>query len=180
MTSIAILSDTHLEVELPEKLVEIIQKSDLVLHAGDFVSRVVYNSLKDLSRLEAVQGNADSPELKKLLPLRKVLEVDDIKIGLVHRASHSANLTGADMLAREMDVEILIFGHLHRPIVEKGDRILLCPGSPTLPRMSPPTMAELIIEKGKVSGRIIPLGIPICDYLIFAESLTIKEKNKIS
>jgi putative phosphoesterase len=178
MTSIAILADTHFEVKLPEKLINTISKFDLIFHAGDFVSLEAYDSILDLSRLEAVQGNADSPELKRLLPLRKILKVDDVRIGLVHQASYSVNLTGADMLAREMEVEVLIFGHLHRPMVKKGARLLLCPGSPSQPRMSPPTIAELMIESGKINGKIIPLGSPFCNYLKFAESFAKREKNK--
>jgi putative phosphoesterase len=93
-------------------------------------------------------------------------------------ASHSFNLTGAEMMAREMDVQVLIFGHIHRPIVEKGDRLLICPGSPTLPRQSAPSIAELVILDGRVSGRIVPLGKPTCDYLRYAESLAEKDAKK--
>ena len=169
------MSDTHLEGDLPEMLIEAMKGADIIIHAGDFISPKVYKSLADLGRVEAVFGNADSPELKRLLPKRKVIEVDDVKIGLIHMASHSADLTGADMMAREMDVKVLIFGHIHRPIIESGKRLLICPGSPTVPRMSPPTIAELEIVGDNISGNIIPLGAPVCDYLKFAASLDEKE-----
>lgn len=146
------------------------------MHAGDFVSPKVYKSLTDLGRIEAVCGNADSPELKRMLPQRLVVEADGIKIGLVHMASHSADLTGADMMAREMDVKVLIFGHIHKPIIEKGKRLLICPGSPTLPRMSAPSIAELEITGDNISCRIVPLGAPVCDYLKFAASLDNRDK----
>jgi len=178
MTSIAILADTHLEVKPPQKLMNFINKYDLIFHAGDFISLETYNSLQDQSRLEAVYGNADSPDLKRLLPLRKILEVDGVRIGLVHQASYSMDLTGADMLAREMEVDVLIFGHFHRPMVRKGARLLICPGSPSLPRMSPPTIAELIIKPDEINGKIIPLGAPSCNYLKFEESLAKRENNK--
>ncbi len=175
MTRIVALSDTHLEDGLPEMLIKALKGADIILHAGDFVSPNVYKSLADLGRVEAVCGNADSPVLKRLLPQRKVIEVDGIKIGLTHMASHSADLTGADMMAREMDVKVLIFGHIHRPIIESGERLLICPGSPTVPRMSVPTIAELKIDGDNISGNIIPLGAPVCDYLKFAASLDEKE-----
>ncbi|MGA9099341.1 MAG: metallophosphoesterase [Methanotrichaceae archaeon] len=165
------MSDTHLEGDLPEMLIEAMKGADIIIHAGDFISLKVYKSLADLGRVEAVFGNADSHELKRLLPKRKVIEVDGVKIGLIHMASHSADLTGADMMAREMDVKVLIFGHIHRPIIESGKRLLICPGSPTVPRMSPPTIAELEIVGDNISGNIIPLGAPVCDYLKFAASL---------
>jgi putative phosphoesterase len=177
MTRIIALSDTHLEEGLPANLREIVKGADLVLHAGDFVSPAVYRSFDNLARLEAVSGNADSPELRRLLPTRKVLAVEGVRIGLVHMASHARDLVGAKMLAREMEVEVLVFGHLHRPVVERGERLLLCPGSPTLPRMAAPTVAELEVEAGRVRGRLVSLGRPSCDYLRHAEWLRKKAQK---
>ncbi len=175
MTRIIALSDTHLEDGLPERLIKALKGADIILHAGDFVSLKVYNSLADLGRVEAVFGNADLPELKRLLPRRLVIEIDGVKIGLIHMASHSTDLTGADLMAREMDARVLIFGHIHRPIIERGKRLLICPGSPTVPRMSAPTIAEFNIDGDSISGNIIPLGAPVCDYLKFAASLDEQE-----
>jgi putative phosphoesterase len=170
MTRIIAISDTHMENELSKSLLELAGGADIILHAGDFVSKDIYDSLADLGRIEAVCGNADLPEIKRLLPARAAFEVDGVKIGLVHMASHSPG-PGAKMLAREMEVDILVFGHLHRPYIERDDKILLCPGSPTVPRMSPPTAAVIEIDDGKVRMRLLPLGEPSCDYLRYADSL---------
>ncbi len=172
MTKILALSDTHLEKEeLPLAITRLAGVADIILHAGDFISAQAHAALADLGRLEAVKGNADHAELKRLLPERKIIEVEGIRIGLVHMAFHGSSLVGAEMMAREMNVGVLVFGHIHRPIVERGERLLICPGSPTLPRMSAPTVAEIDAEKGKLKVRIVPLGEPTCDYLKFAASL---------
>ena len=71
----------------------------------------------------------------------------------------------------QMDVSVLVFGHIHRPVIEKGRRLLICPGSTTLPRLSAPSVAELVIEGGSVQGNIIPVGSPACNYLKFAGKL---------
>jgi putative phosphoesterase len=179
MTRIVALSDTHLEkkTQLSPGLAELLSGADMILHAGDFVSLEIHSALAEIGRLEAVCGNADSPELKRLLPVRKTIEVGGIRIGLVHRASHSFDTTGAEMMAREMGVDVLVFGHIHRPIVEKGDKLLICPGSPTFPRQSAPSIAELEIKDGHISGRIVPLGRPTCDYLRYAQSLAEKSSK---
>lgn len=178
MTRIIALSDTHLQnEELPASVVALARNADIILHAGDFVSARCYAALAKLGRLEAVHGNSDSIELKRLLPERRVFEVDGIRIGLVHMASHGADLVGAQMMAREMEVEVLVFGHIHRPIVEKGKRLLICPGSTTLPRMSAPSVAELEITDGIVSGNIIPIGSPACNYLKYAGELQKKSEE---
>jgi uncharacterized protein len=172
VTRIIALSDTHLENEqLPAAVAALAKNADIILHCGDFVSAQTYASLADFGRLEAVHGNSDCLELKKLLPERKVVEVDGIKIGLVHMASHGSDLMGAEMMAREMGVQVLVFGHIHRPLIEKGRHLLICPGSTTLPRMSAPCLAELVIEDGRVRGNIILVGSPACNYLKFAEEL---------
>jgi uncharacterized protein len=178
MTRIIALSDTHLEdEELLPAVVALARNADIILHAGDFVSHRCYAALSELGQLEAVHGNSDSFELKRLLPERKVITVDGIRIGLVHRASHGSDLVGAEMMAREMDVRVLVFGHIHRPIVEKGNRLLICPGSTTLPRMSAPSVAQLEIIDGRVFGNIIPIGSPACNYLLYAEELAKKSEE---
>ncbi|KUK44788.1 MAG: metallophosphoesterase [Methanothrix sp.] len=181
MKKIIIVSDTHIELssEVSERLVDLTEGADLVLHAGDFVSLEVYEAFCDLGPLEAVCGNSDFPELKSLLPERRVIEVEDVKIGLVHRASYSADLTGADLLAREMEVDALVFGHIHRPLVERGSRLLICPGSPVAPRLSAPSVAEIEVEGRQIRGRILPVGKPTCNYFKYAESLAERlEKRK--
>lgn len=176
MTRIIALSDTHLDNELlPASVVALAGKADLILHAGDFISVQCHSALAALGRLEAVHGNSDCPELKRLLPQRKVIEADGVRIGLVHMASHGPDLVGADMMAREMDVQVLVFGHIHRPIIEKAKRLLICPGSSTLPRMSAPSVAELEIVDGNVRGNIISVGSPACNYLKFAGELAGKD-----
>lgn len=174
MTRIIALSDTHLEGDVPEKLLTLAKDADIILHAGDFVGKKVYDSFYELGRLDAVWGNADGRDLRKILPERKVIDVEGVRIGLVHRAAHALG-PGVELLAREMEVDVLVFGHLHRPYIEGHDKLVICPGSPTFPRMSSPTVAEIDVEDGKVKGTIVPIGETTCDYIRFAESLAKKD-----
>ena len=176
MKRIVAISDTHLQAGymVPRGVVDLAEGADLLLHAGDFVSFEVYKAFCDLGPLEAVCGNSDSPEVKAILPERRVLEVEGVKIGLVHRASHFADTTGAAFLAREMEVDALVFGHLHRPVVERGPQLLISPGSPTEPRLSAPSAAEIEVDGVEIRGRIVSLGRPVCGYFKYAESLAEK------
>lgn len=58
-------------------------------------------------------------------------------------------------MAKEMGADVLVFGHIHRPLIEKSDVLLACPGSPTSPRMSEPSAIELDINEGKISGNVL-------------------------
>jgi phosphoesterase, MJ0936 family len=168
------LSDTHLAGPAPARLQEILKEADVVIHAGDFNTMAAYESLKGAcKKLIAVHGNCDEPELQEKLPDRLTFELEGVKFGLVHSGKHVTDVTNMRYLALEMDVGVLIFGHLHRPIVDRGDVLLVCPGSPTHPRMSDPAVVELKIEKGGVvSGSIVNVstGAP-CGYIQFARSL---------
>ena len=61
MTRIIALSDTHLmeDDRLPEAVVALASKADIILHAGDFVSVQAHSDLKDRGRQVAVRGNSD-------------------------------------------------------------------------------------------------------------------------
>jgi putative phosphoesterase len=126
MTRIIALSDTHMENEsFPPAVAALASRADIILHAGDFVSVKCHATLAALGPvLEAVHGNSDCAELKRLLPDRKVIEVD----GYQNRpgatmASHGSDLVWAEMMAMEMDVQVLVFGHIHRPIIESTSRM---------------------------------------------------------
>ena len=173
-----VLSDTHLKTgEIPAQLQSLIEEYDIVVHAGDFSTVEAYKAFNASGKLKAVFGNDDVPELKKLLPEKLKFEVEGVKIGLVHEGGLSVtDMTAQGYLAKEMEADILIFGHLHRPLIEKTDVMLICPGSPTKPRMSDPSAVELIIGKGTVNGRILTLEGNTCDYIKFKDSL--KKQNK--
>ncbi|MFP4655040.1 MAG: metallophosphoesterase [Methanohalobium sp.] len=161
------ISDTHInKANTPQNLTELIDDYELVIHAGDFTSIDCYNEFESTGKLKAVYGNADDPELKKLLPEKIKFDVEGFTIGVIHEGALSVTDTLAyRYLALEMEVDVLIFGHLHRPIVEQEDVMLVCPGSPTKPRMSPPTGVEITIENGSVTGRIIELEGGSCESL---------------
>jgi putative phosphoesterase len=174
------LSDTHLKTgEIPSQLQALIEEYDIIVHTGDFSTVDAYEAFNATGKLKAVFGNDDVPELRKLLPERLKFEVEGVKIGLVHEGGLSVtNTTAQGYLAKEMEVDILIFGHLHRPLIEKTDVMLICPGSPTKPRMSEPSAVELIIEKGSINGRILTLEGNTCDYIKFKESLKKREQEE--
>ena len=170
------ISDTHIKYgpiieQLPDDLVALLKGADMVIHAGDFITRAAFEELSNLKRLEAVRGNMDEAALKEILPERRVIEIEGVRIGIVHEAALSIqDTTGAWYLAKEMGVDVLIFGHTHRPVIEKSDVLLICPGSPTFPRLSEPSAVEMIIEEGKISGRVITLKGKACSSIECARS----------
>jgi putative phosphoesterase len=128
--------------------------AELVLHGGDFVSLQFLEELRGIGPpVEGVAGNMDEPALKELLVKQRVVEVENVRIGIVHdpgpRAGREARLA-----ARFADCEAVVYGHTHVPQVERFQHLwILNPGSPT-ERRSAPTHSMLVLRvKG---GRITP------------------------
>ena len=81
---LAIISDTHLPRgarRLPDAFVEHIRAADLLLHAGDFMTVDVLRELERIGPpLVGVHGNVDTAELRRLLPVERVVAVEDSSV----------------------------------------------------------------------------------------------------
>jgi putative phosphoesterase len=66
----------------------------------------------------------------------------------------------------------LITGHTHWAFINEIDEILLLnPGSPTVPRMSDPTVMLLKIEGSTIDSEIIKIGESTCKALNLKERI---------
>ncbi|WP_462273456.1 metallophosphoesterase [Methanohalophilus sp.] len=175
---ILVISDTHLKSgEIPPSLKSLIDRYDIVIHAGDFTTLDCYKAFSGTGKLKSVYGNSDTEELKEILPKTLKFDLEGISVGVVHEAALSINDTTAlRYKALEMGVNVLIFGHIHRPILEKTDVLVLCPGSPTSPRMSDPMAAELDIEKGEIKAKFIEIKGKSCGFVGFSRELENADK----
>jgi putative phosphoesterase len=169
----AVLSDTHLRAKMPGELLDLIKDADVVVHAGDFITMEIYDAIKAGSKkLIAVHGNSDSGEIKAMLPESEVFEADGIKFGVIHKGRQGTDTTNMRYLALEMGVKVLIYGHVHSPVIDRTDVLLLCPGSPIFPRMADPTMAFIDVEGGEIKVSIVQTTTgQMCKSMDFARSL---------
>jgi putative phosphoesterase len=162
LSRVAVISDTHLprgSRALPDDCVRLLRGADLVLHGGDFVSVEFLEELRKLGPpVEGVCGNMDESALKAALPRQRVVEVDGLRIGMVHdagpRAGREARLAG-----RFADCEAVVYGHTHVPQVERFQHLwVLNPGSPTDRRRAPVhTMLVLSIRGGRITPELVTL-----------------------
>jgi uncharacterized protein len=160
---VAAIGDTHLprgSRTLPEECVRRLAAADAILHTGDLTSLTALEELRRLGPpVHAVVGNADDAELQALLPEQLVVELGDVRLGVVHvpgpRAGREARLA-----ARFPGCDAVLYGHTHVPQVERhGAAWILNPGSPTERRSSPArTMLELEVAGGAIVPTLIPLS----------------------
>ncbi len=163
MTLVGVLSDTHIPVvapRLPRDIIEIFKREgvSLILHAGDMVVPSVVEDLLEVAPVRAVAGNMDKPSVQDEWPLKDIVQVEDVKIGLIHGWGPPHDLASRvlDAFAQE-DVDCVVFGHSHLPYKQReGDVLLFNPGTPTDTRFSSSkSLGILEVEGGEVRGRHI-------------------------
>lgn len=163
-TTIAIVSDTHMPKgrrELPYECIRICRESDLIIHAGDFMEVAVLEEFRTFGPpVVAVHGNVDSSELRNWLPAVTTVEVEEVRIGVIHDSGPSKGRLER-MLDLFPDRDAVIFGHSHMPLHEEvGGFQIFNPGSPTERRRSSfKSMGKAFVEGSKVSFELIDLGI---------------------
>jgi putative phosphoesterase len=141
---IALISDTHMPQfsrDVPAPLLRgLVNASvEMILHAGDFTTTGVADRLSDIAPLEAVAGNNDPQALVVRFGRRKIVLVDQLRIGLVHGdGMHGTTLERAIASFDSKDVDMIMFGHSHEPYcVRHGAIWVFNPGSPCDKRRQP-------------------------------------------
>jgi putative phosphoesterase len=158
-----VISDTHLprgSRALPEACVKLLRGADLALHAGDFVAAAFLEELRAIGPpVEGVSGNMDEPALKESLPQQRVVEVGQVRIGMVHDAGPRTGRE-ARLAARFEDCDAVVYGHTHVPQVERFQQLwILNPGSPTERRRQPVhTMLVLRISGSRITPELVTLS----------------------
>jgi putative phosphoesterase len=168
---IGLISDTHIPEradKIPLPVLETFKNVELIIHAGDLTSLKVKEELEKIAPVLAVQGNMD--RLYNInLPTSLTKTIEGVKIGVKHGIVHPrGNTQQLYYIAKELDVDVLISGHSHQGFIEQiNDVLLLNPGSPTVPRLTDPTVMLMTIEKGEVNVEIKKVGPPVCSVLNF-------------
>lgn len=137
-----VISDTHLPKrghDLPSEVWSAVAEADVVFHAGDWVAESLLDKLERRAKqVVGVWGNNDGPGLRRRLPEVARVEVEGIRIAMVHETGQS---DGREKRCDKTypDISVLFFGHSHIPwdtTTPNGLR-LLNPGSPTDRRKQP-------------------------------------------
>ena len=156
-----VLSDTHLRDQgtrrLPDTVYAALRAADVILHGGDVTERGLLHELATYAPVHAVLGNNDVAELRTTLPERLEVELDGVRVGMVH---DSGTTKGRAARVHRMfpDCAVVVFGHSHAPVDELGvdGQRLFNPGSPTQRRRQPhPSFGLLDFADGRPTGHRI-------------------------
>lgn len=139
---VVVTADTHLPKkgkQLPIRLVQELETTDLIIHAGDWSSMDVYHELSEYAPVKGVYGNIDNTDIKEYFPYKELLEISGYKIGITHGHGEKKTTEKRALEAFSDDeVDVIIFGHSHIPLLRYFKKTLLVnPGSPTDKRWLP-------------------------------------------
>ena len=160
---IGVLSDTHIHsleagTTLAQKLLSgPFADAEVILHAGDHVCPELNSCFHPLPWY-GVCGNMDMPQAG--LPIQRVVEISGFRIGMVHGWGSPSGIE-----KRVLDnfstvaIDVLVFGHSHRPVCRRvGPILLFNPGSPTDRRSAPHHTVGLLHIGDKVTGELIRIA----------------------
>ena len=114
---IAVLADTHANrlEHLHRKAIDALSTADLIIHAGDFTDLQLLKELRQLREVKAVHGNMDSKQLKSVLPVKEIVEIENKRIGITHGSGGPWGIEERVRKVFESDrIDIIIYGHSHR------------------------------------------------------------------
>ena len=162
---IGLISDTHIPSRTPKIPQEIIndfldRKVDYIFHLGDYTTLNVYNDLINTfgkEKIIGVSGNMDEQKISSQLPKTRDISILNHKVFLTHGSGGPDGII--ERLNNNYDLfkyDIVIFGHIHRPIHEKRDgKLYLNPGTPTDKRFTKiNSYAYLKLSKNNVDFKI--------------------------
>ena len=131
---IAVVSDTHRVIKYIDSAKELIKGADILIHLGDNIDDVELLERSFKGKVYAVAGNCD---YSTKYPKETIIEVNGRKIFFTHGDLYGVkgSLNNIYYRGKELDVDIVLFGHTHEQIIEDARGIILMnPGSISLPR----------------------------------------------
>lgn len=153
---ILVLSDSHGDLTNMETAVQR-EQPDMILHLGD--------CWQDAERLAArfpripmehVPGNCD---VRPEEPAEKLLFIEECRVLICHghTCGVKTSLLTAGYKAEQENLDAFLFGHTHKPLVDRrGKTLFLNPG--TIGRGLRPTYAVLTAEGGNLDGHTVFLN----------------------
>nr|WP_291234434.1 metallophosphoesterase [Frisingicoccus sp.] len=131
---ILIVSDTHGKNGNLEKVLRLTAPLDLIFHLGDLEGSEGY--IEDISPcpVHMISGNND---FFTSVPAEKIVVIGRHKIFMTHghRYGVSYDVTRLKERAKELECDVVFFGHTHRPVIDLDeDVIAVNPGSISYPR----------------------------------------------
>ncbi len=164
MPIVYLISDTHVperREEIPKEFLSLLKPEDIVLHAGDWTSAATLKLLQQKAKVFGVWGNMDDGAIRKELPEKTIVEIQNFKIGITHGFGAPEGMVEKVRTRFLEQVDMILFGHTHVPHREEKEGILFFnPGSLSFNNdRRELTYAILEIKDNELAPRLITLDL---------------------
>ena len=143
---VLIVSDTHRRNENDIKVLERVSPVDMVIHCGDIEGSEYLIAESAGCPVQMVVGNND---FFSDLPREKEFHIGKYKVWLTHGHNCYVSMSNENLKheARMRGVDVVMYGHTHRPVVDiEDDIIAVNPGSLTYPRQDNRKPSYIIMD----------------------------------
>ena len=141
---IGVISDTHGLFD--PKIPRVFKGVSHILHAGDFGDLRVLRQLEQIAPMTAVWGNVDEGNVPPGVNEMQTLQFHGLRIFMTHILGSPRRLTTTlKQRIEQVQPDVVIFGHSHKPLIERHGRVLYFnPGSAGPKRFSLPRSVGLL------------------------------------
>jgi uncharacterized protein len=149
---VGLISDTH-GLLRPQAL-DALQGASLILHAGDVGDPAILDRLRAIAPVHAVFGNTDRGDLRRSLPATAAVALTpEVSAYVLHI------LDDLEIDPAAGGFQAVIYGHTHRPAIDRHAGILyINPGSAGPRRFDLPiTVARMYLDGGEPEVEIVDL-----------------------
>lgn len=178
---VGVVGDTHIPEQslvLPARVAQVLQGVDVILHVGDICELNVLEELQETYTLTfAVWGEADTREVRRYLDEKRVVQLGDRRVGMIHGHQYSRSTDKGwrglrnlftqspkhgsllDFLVEQFageDVDVIVYGHTHDPKVCKHKGVLLFNPGAAMPGQRP-SVGILEVDSDRVAGEVVYL-----------------------
>ena len=146
---ILIISDTHRNNDNYVTVLEKVTPVDMVIHCGDVEGSEYTIAQRAGCPVQMVMGNND---FFSDLPREKEFAIGKYKVWLTHGHTYYVSMSNETIKkeARERGVDIVMYGHSHKPVVDIDKGIIaINPGSLAYPRQEGRRPSFIIMELDK-------------------------------
>ena len=150
---ILIVSDTHSEHEYLEEALQQIGDIDMFIHLGDLMVGIKHIDSIIKCEKHIIAGNSDRyPLVPRDMPKEYEFMIDSKKVFITHGHNYltqwgAREVDGIIEEGRLREVDIVMFGHTHKPYLEiLPDITVLNPGSISYPRQGGGKPSFILME----------------------------------
>lgn len=153
--NIAVLSDTHGNLNDVKKFLGQIKNVDVIIHLGDYASDGEYIRKYFNGRFIGIKGNCD---FNTEFPEDVITTIGDKKFFITHGHKYNVKFGLINIKIKSLDEEadVALFGHTHKAFCEKDHGVLFInPGSLSEPQYNEKkTYCMINIDKDEIKYEI--------------------------